>query len=468
MKAVAPIWQPRDDQKVGVEFALGREAAGIFAKPGVGKTAIFLKVLYLLKQHGEGTAAIVVVPLRALYATWPAEVAKWAFPYSVGILHGPKKAQVLTEKHDIYLVNPEGVDWLTDQVAHGHLPRHVDTLCVDESTKFKNSQAKRFKYLAEIIHRFKNRYILTGTPQTRSLEDLWSQVYLLDAGKRLGKYITHFRRQFMVNCAPPMAAYSDWQPARGARERVYALISDICITMPSPRTVVPLFNKINVVMPPKARDQYATMLHDFHMQMAAGQITAANAGVKSMKLRQITGGFVYDDAKVPHLVHEAKLDSMVDFIEELGDEPLLVAVNFDHEAQAVQARIKKEFGLTVPYFGGGGLKGKEAAAAVDAWNAGRTRVLVANPQSAAHGLNLQHGGNNVLWYSLTYNWEDYEQFNARLDRMGQKNTVVISLLMADNTIDHLVLSVLDGRGSEDTSLFTLMRQHHEQASRKAA
>lgn len=461
--AVKTTWVPRDDQSEAVVFGCTREAAGIFAKPGVGKTAIFLYTHSVLQDHGEAKSAIVVVPLRPLYATWPAEIEKWAFPLTVGILHGPKKFEVLTgPKKDIYLVNPEGVDWLCDHIAAGDMPKWIDTLVCDESTKFKNPQAKRFRALKEVLRRFKNRYILTGTPQTRSLEDLWAQIYILDGGKRLGAYITHFRRRFMVDAAPRGAAYSDWQPAVGAVERVYELISDICITVPSPRTEKPLFNPITVTLPPGAMAEYKRMKRDFYVELRKGNVTAANAGVKTMKMRQITGGFIYDETGESHAVHEAKLDAMVEFIEELGDEQLLIAVNFRPEAAAVIARLEKEFKIRAPYFGQGGVSGAAGKEAIDAWNAKKLRFIVANPQSAAHGLNLQHGGSNCLWYSLTYNWEDWEQFNNRLDRVGQENTVVISCLLADNTIDDQVLEVLDGRGSADKSLFTIMRKHYEQ------
>lgn len=471
MKPAKPIWVPRADQQTGVDFAVNREAAGLFAKPGVGKTAIFLKTLELLKRTREANSALIIAPLRPMYSTWPAEVEKWRFPFTIGILHGPKKAAVLNgPRKDIYLINPEGVDWLTDQIEVGNMPDWIDTLGVDESTKFKNPQAKRFKYLREVLHRFKNRYILTGTPQTRSLEDLWTQVYILDGGKRLGQFITHFRRKFMVDVAPRGVAFSDWQPAPGAEEDVYQRISDICLTLPSPRTVKPLWNPISVKLPEAAMVQYKQLERNFFMELQAGLVTAANAGVKTMKMRQFTGGFVYGDQgrETVMAAHSAKLDAMVDFIEELGNEPLLIAVNFDHEAQAVQQRLKKDFKLAVPYFGGGGLKGRDAAAAIDAWNAGKTRVLVANPQSAAHGLNLQYGGSNCLWYSLTYNWEDWEQFNARLDRVGQENTVVISALMAENTIDYSVYDVLSGRGADDKNLFNTMRKLGNEYSKKAA
>lgn len=471
MKPARSIWTPRPDQQVGLDFALSREAAGLFAKPGVGKTAIFLRTLELLKKSREANSAIIIAPLRPMYSTWPAEIEKWRFPFTVGILHGPKKMEVLTgPRCDIYLINPEGVEWLVDAIAHGDMPRWIDTLACDESSKFKNPQAKRFKYLKDVLHRFKNRYILTGTPQTRSLEDLWSQVYLLDGGKRLGHFITHFRRKFMVDVAPRGVAFSDWQPAPGAEEEVYRLISDICLTIPSPRTEKPLWNPISVRLPPDAMAQYKQLERNFFIELQAGLVTAANAGVKTMKMRQFTGGFVYGDQgrESVFAAHSAKLDAMVDYIEELGNEPLLLAVNFDHEAQAVQARIKKEFGLTVPYFGGGGLKGKAASGAIEKWNRHETRILVANPQSAAHGLNLQYGGSNVLWYSLTYNWEDWEQFNARLDRVGQENTVVISALMAENTIDYSVFDVLCGRGDDDKNLFNTMRKLGNEHSKKAA
>lgn len=457
-------WVPRKDQREALDWMLTHEACGLFAKPGNGKTAISYAGLKVLRESGEARSALVIVPLRPLYGTWPAENEKWGFGFSIGILHGAKKDKVFTEKHDVYLTNPEGVDWLSRKRS---LPPGVDTLIVDESYMFKNSQAQRFKTLRTMLPKFKNRVILNGNPRTHGLEDLWSQVCILDNGKRLGGYISHFRREYMVNAAPPMAAYSDWQPAVGAEAKVYSRIADICLTIESPRTDEPVMNDIAVPMPASMKAEYKRMEDQFYAELGRGAVTAANAGVKSMKLRQMTGGFVYGAGKDDVIeVHTAKLDAAVAFIDELGNEPLLIAVNFDHEAEALRKRVRKEFKFDPPYFGGAGVKGADATAAIDAWNAGRVPVLIANPQSASRGLNLQHGGSNVLWYSLTYNWGDYDQFNARVDRPGQTKLVTISKLLMDNSVDHMVNSVLQGRGAADKNLFTQMRKHYEQQYRR--
>ena len=460
MKAVGETWVPRPDQIPALEWAVAREAAAIFGKPGSGKTAIAYKTLDLLQDSDEAKSAVVIVPLRPLYSTWPAENIRWRFGMSIGILHGPNKAKVLQEKHDAYLINPEGVDWLVKQ----KIPPWIDTLFVDESHKFKNSQTVRFKALRTILHLFKNRYVMSGTPQTRSIEDLCSQIIILDGGKRLGKFITHFRREFMVNAAPPRASYSDWQAAPGAEDEVYRRIADLAITIESTRTEKPVWNPIAVPMPAGMKVEYKRMEEHFYADLRAGRVSASNAGAKSMKLRQMTGGFVYDEDRAVMPVHSAKLDATVDYIEELGSAALIIAVNFDHEATALRARLKHEFGRDVPYFGGSGLKGKEAAAAIERWNAGKTPILMVNP-AGAEGLNLQFGGSNVLWYSLTYNWSDYEQLNARVDRPGQTEMVTISALLMDGSVDHLIVDVLDSRGQSDKTLFTKFREHYENARR---
>ena len=456
-------WTPFPDQTQAIDFALGREAAGIFAKPGSGKTTISLEVLATLRKRGEGRSALIIAPLRPLYSTWPAEVQKWGFPFSVGILHGPKKEKVLAEMHNIYLLNPEGVKWLSTQA----LPKHIDTLIIDESSKFKAYNAQRFRLMQKMIRMFSNRYILNGTPQTKNLEDLWAQVYLLDGGRRLGPTITAFRRSYMVDTAPPMASYQDWQPMPGAAEEVYDKIKDLCIVIEKRWTSKPRMNNILVPLPAAARKWYDEMENQLFTQLDSGVLTAANAGVKSIKLRQMTGGFVYSDLGGVLYVHQEKIEATLDFIEEMNGEPLLIGVNFDHEAQA----LRKVLGGDVPYFGGTGLKGAAAAAAIDRWNERKLPVLMANVQSAAHGLNLQHGGSSILYYSLTYNWGDYTQFNARVDREGQKNEVTISHLISPGTVDELVLSVLNGREGNDAAFFNHLKEYRNvrrKAGKKAA
>ena len=461
--SIISSWTPRPDQQRALDFCVGREAAGLFAKPGVGKTAISLETFKRLQRIGEAHAVLIIAPKRVMEATWPAEVRKWGYSFSVGILHGSRKDKTRQTKHDIYLINPEGLQWL----FKAGLPKGVDTLIVDESTKFKNPQAKRFKLLRENLSLFSNRYILTGTPRPRSIEDLWAQIYLLDGGKRLHRFITHFRRAYMVDVAPRGSAYSEWVPQAGAVERIYEQIADLCITIESPRTEKPVMVNIEVPLEGDAADAYARMEADFALQMRSGVITAANAGVKSGKLRQLTGGYVYTNEKDVEFIHEAKQSAALEFIEEQGGDPLIVVVNYNHEAKGLKLLIERELGEDVPYFGGEGLKGAAANEAIERWNNGKVPVLLVNPTTAAHGLNLQYGGSSILWYSLTYNWEEYDQMNKRVDRVGQTKLVTITHLVAtierrgDNrTIDHTMLDVLDGRAGDDRGFFAALKARY--------
>lgn len=461
-------WTPFPDQAAAVTFALGRSNAGIFAKPGTGKTAITLAVLEWLMNGGEANAAIIVVPINPMYHTWPAEISKWkpkfgGQMFSVGILHGPKKDKVLGEKHDVYLINPEGIAWLATQ----KIPKRVDTLVVDESTKFKSHSAIRFKLLRKMLGQFDNRYILTGTPQPRSIADLWAQVCLLDGGKRLGGTISEFRRRYMVDVAPRHVAYPDWQPMPGAMELIYAAIADLCITIERRWTTTPTFNTVPVELPSAAMRAYRELENLFYADLSSGVVTVANAAAKSMKMRQLTGGQIYDDAAGVHHVHDAKIAAMLDFIEEMNGEPLIVACIFRHEADAIRAALYKAFKRDIPYFGGGGVKGDAFNAAIRDWNAGQLPVLLLNPSTAAHGLNLQHGGSSILWYTPTYNWEEYEQLNARVNRQGQTKQVVISHLIAMDTVDQLVYNVLSDRTGADRALFKHFKEKADERTRSS-
>lgn len=452
-------WTPQPAQHTGIEFARDREAAGIFARPGAGKTTLFLELTRILQEIQEAENALVVVPIRPMLYTWPAEIAKWGFDFNPIVVHGPKKEERLGAKRDrrnLYLMNPEGVLWL----AGKKLPKHIDTLIVDESTRFKRYSSQRFKLLRQYLPHFRNRYIGTGTPRSRSLENLWPQICLLDNGKRLGTTITAFRRRYMVDVAPRHANYSDWQPMTGAQEEVYKLIEDIIVTLEPPKGKAPTMVDIEVPMPAAALKAYKEMERTMVALLSTGTVDASQASAAALKLRQMTGGFVYDSGREVHHLHSAKLDAAVDYIDEQNGDPLLIGVNFRHEAEGLARHIKAELNIAAPYFGGDGIKGAEAQRVIDAWNRGEVPVLIANVQSAAHGLNLQHGGCSILHYSPTYNWEDYTQFNNRLDRTGQTRQVVIAHLHTSGTVDDDVRNVLQSHTDEDAALFKYFRKKH--------
>ena len=448
-------WTAHPYQMHAAQFMLERDAAGLLLAPGLGKTSTTLAAIAALKATGQIKAALVIAPLRPMRATWPAEMRKWDEFKLLRhrILHGPKKAAALAEEADVYLINPEGLDWLF-QASHGPLP--FDLLVVDESTKFKNPSSARFKLLKSQLGKFKRRYILTGTPSPNGIEDLWAQVYMLDGGERLGRFITHFRRAFMIDVAPKHADYAVWRPVLGAEEVIRDKVADICMALKAedyltmPELIV---NDIEVDLPPAAVKHYRELRDRFITELASGVVTAASAGVKTMKLRQIANGVVYDDVGAGEHIHDAKLDALTELVEEQAGDPLLVAVAFLSEVRAIQ----KHLGYDVPYLGGG-VSPAQADKIVADWNNGRLPVLLAHPTSVAHGLNLQAGGRAVCWFGLTYNREEYDQLNARVYRQGQTRGVVIHRILANGTIDAAIVDALENKGTSQRAFIDSLRR----------
>lgn len=445
-------WSPRSYQLAAAQFMLERDGAALMAAPGLGKTSISYAVAKTLLDIGESRGVLVVAPRRPMQETWPAEREKWDdFKLTrLQVLHGAKKAKALATPADVYVINPEGLEWLFS-ATNGKLP--FDTLVVDESTKFKNPASQRFKLMRKELHRFSRRYILTGSPRPNRIADLWAQIYLLDGGERLGLYITHFRRKYMMDMAPRGAKYSDWQPVMGAVEDVQEKIRDIAMVLRAKDYIdMPelLTNDIHVKLPKPTMTAYRELRDYFITQLKSGVVTAGNAAAKTMKLRQMANGIIYGDDGSSELVHTEKLDALSDLIDEQSGEPILVAVSFLSEAEM----LCKKF--DAPYIGGG-VGDKRMSELVRAWNAGELPVLIAHPASVAHGLNLQESGCAICWYGLTYNLEDYEQFIARLWRSGQKRGVVVHRIIADGTIDEAIVQTLASKDADQRAFLAALR-----------
>jgi len=453
-------WTPHSYQIDTVrQMVSSAGCAALLLDPGMGKTACALAALTILKRDGAlADGALVIAPIRPMMLTWPAEVAKWAdFRHlTISIVHGTPKqrAAALERKADIYLINPENVAWLAGTIG----TRTFAVLVVDESTKFKNWSAKRTQALRNIIGQFARRYILTGTPMPRSLQDLFAQAYICDRGVRLGGTLTRYRREYFNEEWLPGVPVPMYTPKTGASERVFAALADISrrldardyLQMPGR-----IDNTIPVTLPPAAAQTYRAMERDFFTAVGAGEITAANAAGRSMKLRQMAGGSVYDEAGATHALHDAKLEALADLIEEQQGAPLLVAVAFQSDVH----RIRQHLGLSpeeLPYLGGG-MSAKYADDACARWNRGELPVLLAHPASVAHGLNLQAGGHAVCWFGLTWSLEEYVQLNARVYRQGQHRGVIIHHIIAKGTVDELVLDVLAQKDGAQTALFDALK-----------
>lgn len=454
-------WKPHPYQLRAAQHALDNAGAALFLEPGLGKTAISLAVVRVLAQHNAVHGVLVIAPLRVCYSVWPHEVAKWDEfkSLSVGVLHGAKKADTLRAKHDVYVINPEGLAWLAAELkALGSMP--FDMLIVDESTKFKQADTQRFKTLKAMLPSFTRRLILTGTPAANNLQDLFGQLYLIDNGARLGRFITHFRRTYFDEERHRLG-FSLWHPRKDTAARIEARVRDICLymsaddylTMPA-RTD----NRIEITLPAPVRKLYNAIERDFFVALGDGDaVNAPHAAAAQNKLRQVVGGQVYSDAGVETL-HTEKLDALMDLIEEQNGQPLLIAVAYQHEVAAIQARVKAELKIDAPYLGGG-ISPRKSDAIAARWNAGELPVLLAHPSSVAHGLNLQAGGRAVCWYTLTWSLEEYDQLNRRVYRQGQKHGVVIHHLIAAGTVDEVVFEALQGKDRTQRGLLNALKKY---------
>lgn len=458
---------PHQYQQRAAAFGVENACAGFFLDPGLGKTVIMYMIFKILKDMKMARRMLVVTPLRPMYLTWPAEAAKWDQfrDLRVGVLHGPTKASTLNDDRiDVHVINPEGLQWLFKTVDNPE--EYWDILCVDESTKFKHTDTERFRVLKPALERFGRRYILTGSPAPNGLLDLFGQVFILDLGASLGRFITHYRMNYFSQGYTGFG----WEPQPGAEARIYRKLAPLVLRMSAedylelPPLVgacgygEPLVRQVE--LPEDARKVYDKMEEHLITELQDDTVTAANAGVAAGKCRQIANGGLYgsaprkdmQDEKGMYNIHDAKTDAVEEIVEELQGTPALVAYEYEHDRN----RLLKRFGEDTPWIGGG-VSASRFKEIETAWNRGEIPVLLAQPQSVAHGLNLQGTRGAVIWHSIPYDFEVYEQFVRRIYRQGQKERVVVHHIVAKNTIDELVLKMLQKKDRVQRSLLNALK-----------
>lgn len=446
----APLWKPHAYQVRGIEWLHQTEAA-LFLPPGLGKSSIGLATILALKKAGLPHRTLLLAPLMVCRTTWMTEPQKWLQFQSlkIGFAHGPDKHLILKDKYwDIVVMNYDGIEWAADELAKGH---DFDILLCDEITRLKNTNSKRYKKFKPIAPTFKIRWGFTGTPAANGLIDLFGQVYVLDLGKRLGRYITHFRAHYFHQL--PHDQYRYYITPTKAKLLTEKLEDLAMYVDPSEWLELPEFIPIPlpVEMGATGRKQYKSLEELFIVKLKEGVVTAANAGVLTSKLRQFTGGAIYESEGVWHEVDKAKLDRLDDLIEEMSGEPLMVAYQFDHEMQRILARHPSALVLK------GGMTANQVTKVVDLWNAGNCELLLVQPASAALGLNLQFGGSALAWYTPTYNLEEFIQLNKRLHRQGQVKNVRCYMLAVEKSIDQVVFGVLSSKDAVQEDLFSALK-----------
>lgn len=424
---------PHDYQQYAIDFIKDNEVAAILLDMGLGKTVITLTALNdLIFDSFEVRKVLVIAPLRVARDTWPAEIKKWDhlkhLRYSVAVGSEMERISALRKDAEIYIINRENVDWL---VTKSRVPFEFDMVVIDELSSFKSHQSKRFKSLLKVRPFIKRIVGLTGTPSSNGLMDLWAQFRILDMGKRLGRYITHYRSAYFLPDKRSADRIFTYKPADGAEEMIYERISDITISMKSadflklPECII---NEVPVYMNEKEQRIYETFKADMVARIKGEEIDAANAAVLSGKLLQMANGCIYDEEKRALKIHDRKLDALEDLIESANGKPLLIAYWFQHDLQ----RIKERFTA----------REIKSSKDIEDWNDGKIPVAAIHPASAGHGLNLQSGGSTLVWFGLTWSLELYQQCNARLHRQGQSETVVIHHIITKGTIDEDVMAAL--------------------------
>lgn len=457
-------YTPKAYQLEAVKHILRNPGSALFLEPGLGKTSVCLTALRALHKGKHIRRVLIIAPLRVCFGVWPAEAKKWDdFTHlDVAVLHDDNRAggkeKALKSKAPICVINPEGLPWL---VKRKEL-RDFDVLIVDESTKFKNRDTQRFVLLKGMLGQFKWRWILTGTPAPNNLLDLWAQMFIVDDGARLTRFITHFRREYFDEVFNGFAREYRPRPDTGARIR--GQIKDVALYMAALdhlRMPELIENTISVELPPAALKDYRRVEDGLLAMVDDVAVSTAQASAISMKLRQLASGTVYGEGGDVGVSHDAKIEALVDLVEEQNGQPLLVAVAFQHEAEAIRKALCKEFGFEVPYLGGG-ISAPAGQRVAEQWNAGSLPVLLAHPASVAHGLNLQAGGRAVVWFTPTWSLEEYLQFNGRVWRQGQKHSVVVHHLVARGTIDETVIARIKGKDADQRSLLDMLKSRRKE------
>jgi SNF2 family DNA or RNA helicase len=439
-------------QSTAVDLIVEQEMCGLFLDMGLGKTVSTLTAIKrLIFEEIAVDKVLVIAPKRVAESVWKQEIAKWSHlsDLKVSIVGGKvseRKAALKADAH-VYTIGRDNVQWLCAQYGGSSLP--FDMLVIDESSSFKNHASKRFKAL-RLVH-FDRVVLLTGTPAPNSLIDLWPQIYLLDRGERLGKTVGAYRREFFRPGLTNGHVVYNYKALKGSEDRIHEAISDLCMSMKAKDYLsLPerIDNNIMLQMPEELKRRYKDFEREKILELidSEDQISTANAAALSNKLLQFANGAVYDEEKVTHEVHSLKLEALIEIMEAANGKPVLVAYTYKSDCARIEKYLKK-------------FKPKKLSGDQDIldWNEGKIQLLMMHPASGGHGLNLQSGGNIIVWYGQTWSLELEQQFNARLDRQGQTQSVVVNKLIVEGTLDESVIAAQERKASGQNALMDAVK-----------
>lgn len=442
-------FEPYPYQQYCIDRMISQKELGLFLDMGWGKTVITLTAIEkLIYDYFLVAKVLVIAPTEPAKNVWPAEIEKWDhlkdLKYAKVLGSQTARISALSKDADVYVINRENVSWL---VNHYKAKWPFDMVVIDELSSFKNSSSKRFRDLKKVRKYIKRIVGLTGTPAANGLMNLWPEVYLLDGGQALGKTLTAYRSAYFYpeKLGPNGVVYS-WAPREGAKDKIFSKISNLCLSLP-PDMAKAMPETIYITRQTTLSDELKMAYKKFKYDLVLNEeITAATAAVLSNKLLQFASGEIYrDDHSVEH-IHEAKEEVVSQLVEEANGESVLIFYTYKHELD----RLKKLFPEAVHI--------KEPGV-IDRWNRKEISVLLANPMSAGHGLNLQYGGHIIIWFGLTWDLELYQQANKRLSRPGQTHPVSIFHVIVKDTIEtKIVNSVLKNKAILQNELLEFVKE----------
>ena len=447
-------YNPHEYQKYAINFIKEHPVAAVLLDMGMGKSSVTLTaIMELMYEDFEVSKVLIIAPLRVAKNTWPAEIRKWdhlnGLRYSVAVGTAAERMKALQTDADIYIINRENVQWLVEKSG---LPFDYDMMVIDELSSFKNWQAKRFKALMKVRPKVMRVVGLTGTPSANGLMDLFAEYKILDMGKRLGRFISQYRVDYFEPDQVNGPVVYSYKLRKGADRQIYNKISDITISMKGTDylKMPELINSAyTVYLDEGERKKYEAMKNDLIINLPGGEVTAANAASLSGKLTQMANGAVYSDAGGMEHIHDRKLDALEDIIEAANGKSILVAYWYRHDLLRITQRLQK---LGVNF------RKLDSDESIEEWNAGRLDAGLIHPASAGHGLNLQSGGNTLVWFGMIWSLELYQQTVARIWRQGQESgTVVVQHIITVGTIDERIMKALEEKDRSQAALIDAVK-----------
>ena len=444
-------------QNRGVQHIIDNPFCALFLDMGLGKTVTTLTAIKELLDGCIISNVLVIAPKKVTQVTWTDEIKNWAHlqDLTISVIDGDVKHRraAMAKKADIYAVSRDNIVWLVTEYGGIKLP--FDMVVIDELSSFKNHASKRFRALKR-VRKFIPRVVgLTGTPSPNGLIDLFAQMYLIDEGERLGKTITGYRDRFFrpdKRNGDIVDTYALKQPADETEKQISDLISDITISMTA-EDYLKMPDKImlfdTVELPDKVYDNYSDFEREQVLELINSDemITAASAAALSNKLQQYANGAIYDAARNVKHIHDEKLEKLQEIVEAANGAPVLVAYSFIHDLDRIMDALKEYKPVKL-----------EKPEHIAQWNDGKIQVLVTHPASAGHGLNLQKGGNILVWFGNTWSLELYMQFNARLYRQGQTKPVYIHHIVSKGTVDEKIIKALSGKKETQDGLMQSIKE----------